>query len=190
MYILKISFTLLAKIFPRTFQIEIHVLSKTLCLAHSATFSFFHPRRGHAPYIKSLLKRFLNCKYSIKSFSIYVKERTVQPFALGKMFKRKIRDKVKIYWKKKLKYASQACFWLGPPQAEQMAEGRKQLVTALGHRGLQKEMGKLAVLVFFQPRWAGTVLISYSLYLYLLMCMYYVHDNKWSMFMVSVVLCS
>lgn len=49
--------------------------------------------------------------------------------------------------KKKLKKkVTQACFWLGLTQAEQMAEGLKQLVTALGHRGLQKDMGKLAIL--------------------------------------------
>lgn len=48
--------------------------------------------------------------------------------------------------KKTIKNVSQAWFWLGPTQAEQMAEGTEQLVTALGHRGFQKEMGKLAIL--------------------------------------------
>lgn len=48
--------------------------------------------------------------------------------------------------KKNLKNVSQAWFWLGPTQAEQMAECTKQLVTAPGHRGLLQEMGKLAIL--------------------------------------------
>lgn len=41
---------------------------------------------------------------------------------------------------------SQACFWLGLTQGEQMAEGTKQLVTTSGAQGLLKEMGKLAIL--------------------------------------------
>lgn len=124
--------------------------------AHSATSSFFHPRRGHLPYTKSLLKRFLNCKYSKKSFNTYVKKRIAQQFALAhwlKMLKENvsIRDKAMNLadWKKNVKNVknvSEAYFWLGPTQAEQMAEGMKQLVTALGHRGLQKETGKLAIL--------------------------------------------
>lgn len=92
-------------------------------------------------------------KYSKKSFSTYVKERTAQQVALGhweRMLRGNIilRDKAMNLadWKKTIKNISQACFWLGPMQAEQMAEGTEQLVTALGHRGLQKEMGKLAIL--------------------------------------------
>lgn len=80
-----------------------------------------------------------------------MKKWTAQQFVLGhweKMLKGNIRDKainlddLKNY----LKNVSQACFWLGPTEGEQMAEGTKQLVTASGHRGLLKEMGKLAVL--------------------------------------------
>lgn len=48
--------------------------------------------------------------------------------------------------KKNFKNVSQACFWLGPTQGEQMAEGTKQLVTASGAQRLLKEMGKLAIL--------------------------------------------